>query len=482
MIKQTFSIHIYLSAFPFARVYRARLFAMLFLIALIFFTPLTLQNVYTSESQMLENTITFTPQNISTEDEVANPWRSAYNWYHNQAIPEWPYTDSYVRYDWRQIEPTQGHYDFSRIDRELALAQMHHGKFGFRIMPAGVDNIAVPNYLVALMPGGRWLVNTSSGKRAYEPDWNDQHYIARAQALVFALGQRYNNDPRLGWIDMFPYGDWGEWHTYGFSDNIIAPMSAVNQRKLIDTNITAFSHKRIMMLTASPDALTYALSRSPSIGIRVDCLGTPQMGGASYNLQKVPLAQERWRTAPFIVETCTQPDFQTAFYQVKTYHIAMIGDGNFSYTAYPQVQRQYMNQTFETTGYRFVLDSITVPSRIATSTPLLVTTAWSNTNVTPAYSPWNVMLRVTNSTGVIVWQGKSRLDLQKLVPTTNSITHTNTPIEFVDRFMLPHTLSVGTYTLSLQVVDPDHYYEPLHLAIQGRASDGGYNLGTVSIK
>jgi len=466
---------------PLMRLYRPKLFAILLLVALLFFTPLTLQNVYTREPQVAGGTITFTPRSLSTQDEVVNPWRGAYDLYSNRAIPDWPFTDSYTRYDWREIEPAQGHYDFSRIDRELALAQAHHGKFGFRIMPAGVDTIAVPNYLVASMPHGRWLINTSSGKRAYEPDWNDPHYIARAQALIVALGQRYNNDPRLGWIDMFPYGDWGEWHTYGFPDNVIAPMSLANQRKLIDANTAAFAHKRIVMLTASPDALTYALSRSTSIGIRVDCLGIPQMGGASYNLQKVPLAQERWRTAPFLVETCTKANFQTALYQVKTYHIAEIGDGNFSYTAYPRMQQQYLKQTFATSGYRFELNSVTLPSRITTNTAFLVTTKWSNVNVTPAYTPWNIMLRLANSAGKIVWQGKSRLDLQKIVPTTNSITHTNTPIEFTERFMVPRTLLIGKYTLSIQGVDPDHYYAPLHLAIQGRASDASYSLGEVSV-
>ena len=205
------------------------------------------------------------------------------------------------------------------------------------------------------------------------------------------------------------------------------------------------------------------------------------MGGASYNLQKVPLAQERWRTAPFIVETCTKADFQTALYQVKTYHIAMIGDGNFSYAPYSHVQQQYMKQAFVTSGYRFVLNSVTVPSRIATNIPFLVTTAWSNVNVTPAYTPWNIMLRLVDSTGTIVWQGKSQLDLQKLVPTKNSITPTNTPIEFTEGFTLPSTLATGAHTLSIQVVDPAHYYEPLHLAIQGRASDGSYTLGKVSV-
>ena len=458
--------------------YYGKLLLAILLVAIVFFTPLALHDAYTQDTQ---NTVTFTPRAVSSNDEVANPMSGAYNWYDNQAVPGLSFTDSYARYNWSEIEPTQGHYDFSRIDKELTLAQAHHGKFGFRIMPAGVDNIAVPKYLVALMPHGQWIKNTSSGKMAYEPDWNDPHYITRAQALINALAQRYNNDPRLGWVDMFPYGDWGEWHTYGFPDNVIAPMTLANKQKLINTNIAAFSHKRIVMFTSSADALTYALSRSKSIGIRVDCLGMPEMGGATHQLQQVSLAQERWRTAPFIVETCTKPDFQMALEQVKTYHIAMIGDGNFVYDTYSSLQQQYLKQTFATSGYRFVINSMTLPSRITTNTSFLVTTAWSNVNMTPAYNPWNITLRLSNSAGKIVWRGTSKLDLQKFMPTTNQTTHTNTPIQFTDKFVLPSTLRTGKYTVSVQVLDPNNYYAPLQLAIEGRTTDGSYVLGNVSV-
>src|SRR6266700_1765251 len=115
------------------------------------------------------------------------------------------------------------------------------------------------------------------------------------------------------------------------------------------------------MLTPDPDSLIYALSRSPKIGIRVDCLGIPDMGGAVERLKLVPLAQDRWKTAPFIFETCHHVDFQLALDQVKSYHGAMVSDGNFSpYANYPAEQQEYLQQTFSTSGYRFVLNSMTL--------------------------------------------------------------------------------------------------------------------------
>src|SRR5579859_5231188 len=85
---------------------------------------LTTQNRQEAGQQVAVNTITFTPSVIPPSyPEMANPWRGAYEWYDSEVVPDWPFVDSYVRYDWWQIEPAEGNYDFSLIDKELALAQ-----------------------------------------------------------------------------------------------------------------------------------------------------------------------------------------------------------------------------------------------------------------------------------------------------------------------------------------------------------------------
>jgi hypothetical protein len=436
------------------------------------------------QKRMSQTTVTFTPGVVPLSDpEITNPWRGAYNWYDSQAVPGWPFLDSYKRYTWREIEPTEGHYDFSQIDQELALAQARHGKFGLRIMPAVPDTTGVPDYLMESMPHGGWFMNAYDGQPAYEPDWNDPNYIARAEALINALGERYNNDPRLGWIDIFPYGDWGEWHTFGFPDTI-APMSAENQQQLIDTNIQAFSNKRLVMFTPDSGALTYALSRSSKIGIRVDCLGVPNMGGIVDQLSNLPLAQDRWKTAPLIFEFCSEADFQVSLKQVETYHGAMVSDGNFgsnSYQSYSNEDQEYLKRTFLSSGYRFILNRMIISSPMQSGTRFTVTTIWSNVNVTPAYNLWNVMVQLRNSSGTVAWQGKSALDLQTLLPTTSQTRGIDTPLTLADSFNLPDSISTGSYTVSVQILDPSNYYDPLRLAIQGRNSDGSYSLGKVTI-
>ena len=47
------------------------------------------------------------------------------------------------------------------------------------------------------------------------PDWNNETFLARWEALWAELGKRYANDPRLGYVDVGGYGKYGEWWVDG---------------------------------------------------------------------------------------------------------------------------------------------------------------------------------------------------------------------------------------------------------------------------
>ena len=89
------------------------------------------------------------------------------------------------------------------------------------------------------------------------------------------------------------------------------------------------------------------------------------------------------------------------------------------------------------------------------------------------------MVQLRSDSGAVVWQSKSQLDLQTLLPTNTS--GTDTPRTVTDTFHLPATVPDGSYWIAIQIVDPDNYYAPLSLAIEGRQADGSYILGTVAI-
>ncbi len=425
------------------------------------------------------NIITFTPTAIPlTDPEIANPERGPQYYGSEAPPPSWPLSDYYWRGCWKTLEPTQGNYDFSQLESVFNNAKAHNGLGGFRVMTLDISDgpgNCVPDYLKAMMPKGFIL----DGKY-YVPDWNDPNYLTRFQALFQALSAKYANDPRLGWLDMSGYGCWSEWHTYCASNGNISYPAATGAvdatqatlKAIIDAQTQDFPNKQFVSLTANTFASSYAwsLQRLYPIGLRRDCLGVENLGTNSL-----------WQKAPVYFEFCGGPNFQKALSDVYGGHASMIGDGagNINaFNSYNSSDQALIKQIYQVSGYRFVLDNLTLPSTITAGGGFTVTSKWSNVNVAPTYIPWNVMVQLRNN-ATIVWQGKSSLDLRKLLPTTNNSV--DTPLQVTDSFNLPSSVPNGTYTVTVQIVDPNTYYHPLNLAIQGKQSDGSYLLGSITV-
>lgn len=437
--------------------------------------------------------LSLTPARIAAsataDGAVPDPYRGSYEWLDSPPQPAgWPVVDSYVRIGWRELEPQQDAYDFTYLDQELAQAKARGGKLGLRIMPActgcSPTSIEVPDYLKALMPEGFWF--SLNGTNNYAPDWNSAVYLDRLNQLLQALGRRYDNDPRLGWVEMSAYGDWGEWHVTGWpypSPTGATPITDANARRIVDMNVAAFPHKRLLMLHDNENALAYALSLSPAIGVRNDCLGDPWFTDSM--TASSPIIKDRWKTAPIITEYCYQHPgsggFRLAASQIQTFHVAMIGNGNMEpLSRFSAGDQNLFRSNNEISGYRFVLDSVKVPSRIAPGSSFALDESWSNLGVTPAYTPWKLSFRLSDpATGVPVWQGPSRMDLSTLLPTQDGTA--DHPAAVTDTGTLPSTIRPGRYLLTVLAVDPSNYYPPLRLAIEGREVDGSYPVGNVMV-
>lgn len=424
--------------------------------------------------------VTITPTTIPLSDpEIVNPQRGFYRWYGVEGIPQpRPAYDHYVRYGWRQLEPTKGQYDFSVIERDMQAAQAAGAKFAFRVM--GVNgfssSVEVPEYL-RREAGGAFC--SYKGQSVWVPTWDNPQFRERARALVNELGAHFNGDPRLAYYDLGLYGHWGEWHTLGLCT---PPGSATTKRALVDMQLAAFSRTRTLMNSGGSevDAFVYALSASPRVGIRIDSLCD-----SSFDQQfttapaKLAAMRDRWQTAPMISEYVggAHPDLAQCDRQVQTWHVAAIGAGNFgawsSYSANEQAQLLLLGKH---SGYRFQLNKLSYPSEVTTGTFFKIDTEWSNVGVTPLYEPFTVVfeLRPHGQTHV-AWVGVSQLNLERFLPTTQ-------PQPISDSLILSRRLAPGWYDLRVAVRDFNGGRAPLALANTGREADGGYSLGQILVQ
>lgn len=413
------------------------------------------------------NVLTFTPTAIALgATEIANPMRGQYDWISNGPDPaDWPIMDVYYRDEmqWgKQIETTQGNYNFSALDRGLSAAQAKGGLFGFRIMAAcpGCGGNLTPSY-VARQSGG-------------QPDWNSESFLSSYDNLMKAMGAKYDKDPRLGYIDVGGYGSWGEFHIFELGG---AEITRANAKRLVQSVVNAFPSKYVLMMTDNAGMLSDAMAMSPRVGIRVDCVGADGFMGSQ--IDDVPAALERWKTAPWVGEWCNGGSpYALALQQVRNYHISNLGSANFpgDYADLSASEKTNFHSANKESGYRFVLNSLSIPGTIARGSTISVASKWSNVNVGPAYMPWNTMIELRNpSTGAVAFSGKSSVDLKTLLPTGN------TPKAVTDNFQIPATVAAGTYDVYVKVVSAEGYLKPLNLAIQGRTADGGYKLGSVQV-
>ena len=111
---------------------------------------------------------------------------------------------------------TQDGPDFDSVLEPLldaAEARSHHIILRFYIdypnLPSGL-----PSYLADTVP----CQPHSHYGTGCSPDYDHPELLAAMIGLIEAFGQRYDGDPRLGFLQVGLLGFWGEWHTYPYSD------------------------------------------------------------------------------------------------------------------------------------------------------------------------------------------------------------------------------------------------------------------------
>ena len=448
---------------------------------------------------------------LSPDVEVVNPLRGLYTWLGFDAAPQPERAlDRYARFPWAALEPAQSRYDFSQIESEIAKLPPG-GSFAFRIVAMNPnwswkDGSDIPPYLVAAMPKGFFVpaVQRKAGAPAhlYIPDWNSPIFLDRLDKLLAALGEKYDGDPRISFIDIGVYGTWGEWHTFGlpnFPGSAIPywnpalnshgalPGTIESRKRVVDAHVKAFKKTRLVMMTDDKEALVYAL-RLPApvpVGIRRDSFGSKhfaaQLLDTSMPRADQDLVMNRWRTAPFVVESFGPPKaFEVGdrglVAQVEDYHISAIANGGFGdWNQLPSQEQQALLEGGRRSGYRLAVTEAALPRDVARGSEVLLRTKWENRGVAPPYEPWNVEFSLWKMNGDRpVIRVVSALCLQKLLPTTQ-------PLEVRDSLAIPKKISKGSYELRVKITDSASYRNPLRLAIMGANSDGSYSLGAVLV-
>ena len=371
-------------------------------------------------------------------------------------------TISYCRWFWETLEPKQGQVKWDILENALAQAHQHGQTLAIRLMPYDQKH-PLP---VWYQKSGAKRVNPE-GSPLWEPDFSDPLYLKYWGAFVKEAGRRFDGHPDLDTVDISSIGYWGE----GWSD-FMPPFPY--QKKLIDIWFDAFPSTRLLMNFDEPQGLAYGTGRGA--GWRLDCLGDLRPKWAhmlDFYPEQIARTgiQDVWKRSPVSLETCWVPgywkeqkwDTRYILSEALRWHVTSV---NVKSSAIPPDLAPEFEDFQRKMGYRFELRRIEYPATVQSGHAVPVKMWWVNSGVAPVYRAYTLAVAFDSEFSEVP------ADVRKWLPG-------DTVVE--EDITVPR-ITAGEHRLRVALLDPVTRKPAIRLGIAGRASDGWYDLGVVSVR
>ncbi|MCR4761110.1 MAG: beta-galactosidase, partial [Oscillospiraceae bacterium] len=181
---------------------------------------------------------------------------------------------------WNDLNPKKGVYKWDEIDAMLDACEAHGLTYGIRIMPYSsyLGEDYVPQWVYDA--GAKKYTAESRdnpGEEVVFPKWDDPVYLQAHKDFVKALAKQYDGDPRVEFVDVRPFGDYGEWHnSFAVGDEKFMPSLEI-QKDMLDCYAAAFQ-KSLLVLPSNARGEIYRYALSIGITKRDDGLiSTPNV-------------------------------------------------------------------------------------------------------------------------------------------------------------------------------------------------------------
>ena len=260
---------------------------------------------------------------------------------------------------WNKLHKGKGVYDWSELEELLDALSEHGMGYALRVFPYSPSFIRdndtpeenydwTPKFVYeegAKKITARYKDNNAN---AAVPVWDDSVYLHYAKEFATALAAKYDGDPRIEYIDVRSFGEWGEWHVSNLDGS---KMPSVEIQKDMLKHYASVFKKSLLVLPSDGygDVYTYALS----LGItkRDDCLiGIPGTADSLVRAYEANL--------PTVAENC-------GGYAIMLNYTDIIPGGYLKWTperwvdAITTAHLTYyvLDQDFDDCGYRFYNDN-----------------------------------------------------------------------------------------------------------------------------
>ena len=332
-------------------------------------------------------------------------------------------------------------------------------------LPEANEKVIPRVYLEWPNRGTYWPADLESG------DYSSEQFKKRLVRLIEKLGEAWDNDPRVAYIEIGLIGRWGEHHH---------PSPTPEIQKLIGDAFQANLPNKLAMNRYPWEFEDY------SFGIYWDSFGHKEEMVRHAPILEGRLA-DRWKTAVMGGETAfdwgtrlgknpTDAVANNAEYIIELIrrfhwnHVGWLSDYDVSDE---QAARngELIQRAF---GYRFVIDEARYTANVIPGGGFELALKLRNTGSSPFYYKWPVEVSLLNAGNRqpawgAVWPG---LDIRQWLPGEH---------ELRAAFTTPDNLAPGRYLLALSILDPAAGRPAARFAIANYLKGGQHPLGWIGV-
>ncbi|MBN1996611.1 DUF4832 domain-containing protein [candidate division KSB1 bacterium] len=314
-----------------------------------------------------------------------------------------------------------------------------------------------------------WPADLTSG------DWSSQEFKDRVVKLVYKLGQAWDTDPRVAWVQTGIIGYWGE------QESPVGVDEDGWDQRLGDAFTKAFHNKKLVVRNQNdwPDY---------EMGVYWDSYGHPGQRSGAWNAIRNMNKQGRylsqvvegevaynWGESSFDPLYGGEPEItlNSSEYTdnmidvIRELHCTGLGwiasyDLDGSYGTNPETIKANASRMQKEFGYRFVIPEFSCSPRADQGGPLDINFNVKNVGSAPFYENWDLaFFLVDESTHEIVWtEVLPDVDITKWHPGDNydykSRTYQTPAEEYkVDASLsVPTDITTGQYMAGLTILEP----------------------------
>ena len=428
-------------------------------------------------------------------DVLNNPYTGWAPWAEYGPYPQ-PHRLVYALLKWSEIEPAKENFNWSNIETRLKFN--YWADRGVKIIlrvemdhpGSDLSHRDIPEWLYSEINREGTFYTSGSNSGGFSPNYRNAALISNHQRMITAMGQRYNNDPRIAFVAIGSIGHWGEFHTFYVQPGASGYMPEISiSDQYVRHYLNAFTNKKLLMRRP------FQIAKDNNIGLYNDMFGNPEeterflryvnsgytnSGNYGVAAGTYPAMPDFWRYAPSGGEIGDSPGlqyFQDSTIQ-RTIQYAISSHTSWLGPACPgsQPSNTSLQANFDSLhnilGYRFVLQSQSYPSSINAGSALNITIQLNNKGAAPFYFNWPLELSLSTSNNNIVLKSNTSEDIRTWLPGVKNTTLS---------LSIPQNLAAGNYSLNIAIIDPESDVPGIDFANTGRRADGRYALGQVTV-